>query len=576
MIHRSNRIRLGIGIALCTTLAGCFEDSAPQVVTPVENPTAVEEGNSPAIPVVNQPNSPAPQNPGPGNGPGPIPSATPSQLPSQPPQSQPSPLAPEVSWSGGSTLRLVERFPSATPLRLEVSPSTPIDGCSISPRLPSGLSFDSRECRITGAPDFVSAPQPYTITAWNLGGEAQVRFELSVLAQPRFLFLSKTAMDRTWNGTATRSHNLWISSLDGRERRPLTQQTGRDRNVDAFVEVSQDRHTGYGKVLFRSTQGLSGITDAEPSAAANLWTLEVQPETQAVPFTVETQKERSIREFRVTADQRSVIFVGSAGGATPQAQALFSLPVSQSLGAVSPTRITSFGAKKTQIKELQLSREGSLATFLSDAQKAGVFHLYQADLTSRTVSDLTPSLERKSESIVDYALDRDARFVVLKQDGRDTLISLDLEGALPAQNSSFRTLPLSGGGALSQLKNLELNPQSDALLLLFADRLMEAPLRIGTGDSKVLAGELRLIAVRPDQLRSDLSHARYDSSGEWILYSSRDAIDPITGSLGSDSTPLRSNNLWVTPSGNRSGTEYPGLVFPRAITRNTGKNLCSY
>ncbi|MCU1261803.1 MAG: putative Ig [Bryobacterales bacterium] len=86
-------------------------------------------------------------------------------------------VKPQVSYSA-STVAMATGLP-ITPLRATTTAGT-VTSWSISPALPTGLSFSTTDGSISGTPTATSAAAAYTVTATNSGGSATFTFTLSV------------------------------------------------------------------------------------------------------------------------------------------------------------------------------------------------------------------------------------------------------------------------------------------------------------------------------------------------------------------------------------------------------------
>jgi hypothetical protein len=68
----------------------------------------------------------------------------------------------------------------AAPATSVVNSGGPIVSCSISPTLPTGLTFNTTTCQIAGTPSVVAASQAYTVIAANTGGSSTTTVTITV------------------------------------------------------------------------------------------------------------------------------------------------------------------------------------------------------------------------------------------------------------------------------------------------------------------------------------------------------------------------------------------------------------
>ncbi|MFN7685254.1 MAG: putative Ig domain-containing protein [Oligoflexia bacterium] len=76
-----------------------------------------------------------------------------------------------------------------------------ITGCTISPALPAGMSFNSNFCSISGTPSVTSLTTAYTVTATNSGGTSEANLLITVNDTPPVITYSPTTLTAT-SGTA--------------------------------------------------------------------------------------------------------------------------------------------------------------------------------------------------------------------------------------------------------------------------------------------------------------------------------------------------------------------------------------
>ena len=79
----------------------------------------------------------------------------------------------------------------------------PVNTWSISPALPTGLSFNSSTGTITGTPSALASNQTYTVTATNTGGTSSPTFQLSVVQAPPQIAYSKAVWQLFLNQAIT-------------------------------------------------------------------------------------------------------------------------------------------------------------------------------------------------------------------------------------------------------------------------------------------------------------------------------------------------------------------------------------
>lgn len=89
----------------------------------------------------------------------------------------------------------------------------------------------------------------------------------------KIAFTSRTALDGSWNGTATLAYNAWVMDIDGNNRRPLTRNTT-SATLDVFngpIRFSPDGT----KVIFHALTDLSGGWDGTGTQSYNVWTAKI-------------------------------------------------------------------------------------------------------------------------------------------------------------------------------------------------------------------------------------------------------------------------------------------------------------
>ena len=568
-------------------LVGCLSsDDSRQQVDALEAPAPGSEDSNEMValpPAIEPPPTEAPVRPIPPGLPG-----TPL-IPISPPQDRPVPLPPMVTWSGGERVSLIERFPSASPLTLIVAPQSHSDGCSLSPQLPQGLSFDTSQCRIIGAPQFPTPRTRYTLTTWNLAGETEVNFELEVRAQPRFVFTSATALDRSWNGSATRSNNLWVTSLDGKDRYALTHHQSQGSDIESFQEAAADPFLGYRSIVYRSSQGLSGTGNTRSGEASNLWLSSINGEGSSSPLTFGTDEDHEVRDFTLSSDGNNVFYVSVDPRSSTEADVLYAISTqSAPTSAIfAPKKLTTFRNDETEIRNVRLSPDSRSVYFVANDEDEDVFGLYRVNLENSEVTHLTPEITTKKDSIESFELDPvRGEFAVLRSTGKSPLRLLPLspqtDGGLfgvasRGPGSKIKKLSLPGG-IPSDWRSIQVHPRGSALLMVFEDRILETSMRWNSRESLLTLQSPRIVALSPAGIFAEIRGGRYDVTGDWILFSSQVAFDPASGGLAPDQKRLRSYNLWVTPSSPTLQTPdlFSGMSFPRALTRNTKWKLHSY
>jgi hypothetical protein len=110
-----------------------------------------------------------------------------------------TPVVPSISYSASSfVLNLDSVTATITPTVTGTFPTW-----SISPRLPSGLSFNLQSGEITGTPTAVSSSTTYTVTATNSAGSVSTTVGLSVVPTPPDITYSPTSFTGYQNFTFT-------------------------------------------------------------------------------------------------------------------------------------------------------------------------------------------------------------------------------------------------------------------------------------------------------------------------------------------------------------------------------------
>ncbi|MDR3606700.1 MAG: putative Ig domain-containing protein [Oligoflexia bacterium] len=268
-------------------------------------------------------------------------------------------VAPNITYAGNLSANTYGFAPNmAIPTETPTNSGGAIVSCASNPGLPSGLALGS-DCSITGTPTTTQAGADYTITATNSGGQDSISINitingiypqvakaraLAIPASSSFSFVSRTALDGTWNGVGTvlnslwsatlpqnyaapelslvaandqsmapitapgpfaprispdrsravyaskqpiegvlpNSYNIWIMNADGSGKRPLT------LNKNAALDSQEPVFSSDGtRVYFVSKTSLSGQWNGIPSESCNIWMISVDGST-LVPVTQNT------------------------------------------------------------------------------------------------------------------------------------------------------------------------------------------------------------------------------------------------------------------------------------------------
>ena len=151
-------------------------------------------------------------------------------------------LAPIITYSTNSYL---VRINNNSAINNPINSGGSISSCSINPALPTGLTFNTTTCAITGTPTAVSSATTYTITASNTAGNSTTTLNLEVA-------------DRAPN--ITYSNTSYIFTVERSET------TGNPTSSEGVISTcSINRNLPEGLNLNTQTCAISGIPTTETS-----------------------------------------------------------------------------------------------------------------------------------------------------------------------------------------------------------------------------------------------------------------------------------------------------------------------
>ncbi|OQW50264.1 MAG: hypothetical protein A4S09_00270 [Proteobacteria bacterium SG_bin7] len=181
-------------------------------------------------------------------------------------------------------------------------------------------------------------------------------FGSMIVSDTKIVFDSTTSLDGKWNGAPV-TNNIWVSNIDGSERKPLTMNTLTSfRTVPAALSPAED------KIAILSTTDFSGDWDRTSYAALNVWVLDLLRPGKTV-LTRNTLSGLDMRSARYFPDGKriAVLTSSSLSGAwdgTPSPRLNIWIINSDGTGFNAITRFT-----KSNILSVEVSPKGDKILF---------------------------------------------------------------------------------------------------------------------------------------------------------------------------------------------------------------------
>jgi hypothetical protein len=311
-----------------------------------------------------------------------------------------------------------------------------VTSCSSNPTLPSGLTLSSA-CVISGTPNALSANAAYAIQATNSGGTATVYVSIAVISGTEevpnvFLsWISFSALNGSWNGSANSEARVWKARIDGASRTLHSTLSLEWATKDLVQAPRLAPNASYWLVV--STRNLSGnVADAD-NPCSNIW--KVSPDgSQWTALTTNSTAGRDSLDPAISPDSGTIVFASKqplTGGGS--AAASFNLWTMTSNGG-SQTARTEETAAGTDSREPSFSPSGGTIIFASkmaiSSSPASSYNLWKYTLTSSSLASFS----------TDTASGNDRRQPRYSNDGA-TIVYVSVR-------------PLSGGGSSTASFNL--------------------------------------------------------------------------------------------------------------------------
>ncbi len=299
---------------------------------------------------------------------------------------------PSLTYNGGPFYFIRdEAIATLTP----VNSGGTVTSCSSSPALPSGLSLSST-CAITGTPNTLSASASYAIQATNSGGTATVYVSIAVTPGPEevpniFLnWISLSALNGSWNGTANSEGRVWKARIDGASR-TLHSTLSLGWAAKDLVQAPRLAPNGSYWVAV-STRNLSGnLADAD-NPCSNIW--KVSPDgSQWTALTTNSTAGMDSLDPAISPDSATIAFASrqsltGGGNASPS----FNLWTMTSTGT-GDTALDSETVANRDSREPSFSPNGGTIVFASRKKVGNVtsasFNLWKYTLSTSTAANFS-------------------------------------------------------------------------------------------------------------------------------------------------------------------------------------------
>jgi hypothetical protein len=270
-----------------------------------------------------------------------------------------------------------------------------VTSCSSTPTLPSGLSLSST-CVISGTPNTLSASASYAVQATNSGGTATVHVSIAVISGAEEVpnvfvsWISFSAVNGSWNGTANSEARIWKARVDGASRTlHSTLSLGWARKD--LVQAPRLAPNG-GYWLAVSTRNLSGdVADAD-NPCSNIW--KVSPDgSQWTALTTNSTAGMDSLDPAISPDSSTIAFASqqplTGGSGAPASLNLWTMT---SAGG-SPTARTEETTAGRDSREPSFSPSGGTIIFASkmaiSSTAAASYNLWKYTVASSTLASFS-------------------------------------------------------------------------------------------------------------------------------------------------------------------------------------------